>query len=440
MELTPFREEFMTVEFRLPELGENVESATLIKIMIAAGDRIEVDQPVLELETEKADFELPSSVSGVVKEIRVRQGERIKIGQVVFTLESESSVQVEIAAGGHERAMPGDPVPTPLPAPARVEPAGQSGTVQPVQEPKSGESATPAPASPSVRRLARELGVEISRVRGSGPNGRILPEDVLAHTKQIIAGSASVAIAPSAMPLPDFSRWGAIERKELSGIRRKIAESMSYSWTTIPHVTNFDKADITDLEALRKRYAPEIEAAGGKLTLTAIAIRIVASALKVFPQFAASLDMASHEMILKKYCHIGVAVDTDRGLIVPVIRDADKKNIRQLSIELVQLAEKVRNKKIMPEEMEGAVFTITNLGGIGGTQFTPIIHAPEVAILGISRARYEAVWAQGKFEPRLMLPLSLSYDHRLIDGADAARFLGWVTQAMEQPFFLPLQG
>jgi pyruvate dehydrogenase E2 component (dihydrolipoamide acetyltransferase) len=226
----------------------------------------------------------------------------------------------------------------------------------------------------------------------------------------------------------------------MSGIRRKIAESMSYSWTTIPHVTNFESADITNLEKLRRQFAAEVEAAGGKLTMTSILMKVISSALKVFPNFAASLDMEKAEIVLKKYCHIGVAVDTDRGLIVPVIRDVDRKNIMQLSVELIEVAERVRNKKITLEEMEGAVFTITNLGGIGGTQFSPIIHAPEVAILGVSRARHEAVFVDGKFEPRLMLPLALSYDHRLIDGADAARFLRWVVQALEQPFMLSLEG
>ena len=215
---------------------------------------------------------------------------------------------------------------------------------------------------------------------------------------------------------------------------------MSYSWTSIPHVTNFESADITDLENLRKRFGGEIEAAGGKLTVTSIAVKVIASALKAFPNFAASIDIEREQIVIKKYCHIGVAVDTDRGLIVPVIRDADKKNILELSIEIMRLAEKARNKKIALEELEGGVFTITNLGGIGGTQFSPIIRAPEVAILGISRARHEALMIEGKFEPRLMLPLALSYDHRLIDGADAARFLRWVTNALEQPFLLPLQG
>ena len=226
----------------------------------------------------------------------------------------------------------------------------------------------------------------------------------------------------------------------MSNVRRKTAEHMSHAWTTIPHVTQFDKADITDLEELRKRFAKKAEEAGGKLTVTAIAVKVVVSALRAFPQFAASVDVAKSEIVYKKYFHIGVAVDTDRGLLVPVIRNADQKNIIELSVELARLAEKARNKKITPEEMEGGVFTITNLGGIGGTNFSPIVNSPEVAILGISRARLEPVVLDGQVAPRLILPLSLSYDHRLIDGADAARFLRWVAAALEQPFLLPLEG
>ena len=434
----------MAIEFRLPELGENVQSADLIKIMVKVGDTITADQPVLELETEKADFELPSTVGGVLKEIHVREGEKVKVGQLIFTVEARDADKGKgESAPAAVREMPASEPALSLP----VRPKGERSVVAaPIRESaampeKKGESA-PArpvvPASPTVRRLARELGIEVEQVSGSGPAGRILSEDVMAHAKQVITNSRPRG--EGTPPLPDFSRWGEIERKDMSGIRRKIAEAMSYSWSSIPHVTHFDSADITELEDLRKRFAGDVEAAGGKLTMTAIAVKVVASALKVFPHFAASLDVERQQIILKKYCHIGVAVDTDRGLIVPVIRDADKKNIIQLSVELAQLADKVRSKKITLEEMEGAVFTITNLGGIGGRQFAPLIHAPEIAILGIARARYEPVWMNGKFEPRLLLPVSLSYDHRLIDGADAARFLRWVTQALEQPFLLQLQG
>ena len=308
-------------------------------------------------------------------------------------------------------------------------------------EPVAAREMPPAPAAPSVRRMARELGVDVNQVSGSGPGGRISIEDVKEHTKRLVSGAGSGAAARS-VPLPDFSRFGQVERQPMRAVRRKTAEHLSTAWATIPHVTQFDLADITGLEELRKKYTKQVEAAGGNLTVTAIALKVVAAALHVFPQFNASIDRGSEEIILKKYVHIGVAVDTDRGLLVPVIRDADRKNILQLSIELAQLSEKARTRKIALDEMQGGTFSISNLGGIGGTYFTPIVNAPEVAILGISRARMEPVYQKetGQFVPRFMLPLSLSYDHRVIDGADGIRFLRWVAEAMEQPFLLALQG
>ena len=442
----------MTVPFKLPELGENVESADLIKIMVSVGARITVDEPVLELETDKANFELPSTVRGVVREIHVREGDRIKVGQLILTVEEEAEGTAPRSAGSEGGAAPEEETAPPdrhlMPAeegkPLRAE--EKAPVEEPTGAPDDSGRATATrpivPATPTVRRLARELGIEIGQVPGSGPARRILADDVKAHAKRVItgAGEARAAIMYRDVPFPDFSRWGEVERKPMTSLRRKIAGSMSYSWASIPHVTHFENADITELENLRKRYAEEIESAGGRLTVTSIAVKVLASALKVFPNFAASLDMGKEEIVLKKYCHVGVAVDTDRGLIVPVIRDADRKNILELSIELAQLAEKARSKKIKLEELEGAVVTVTNLGGIGGTQFTPIIHAPEVAIVGLSRSRYQAVLVDGKFEPRLILPLALSYDHRWIDGAAAARFLRWVAGALEQPFLLPLQG
>jgi pyruvate dehydrogenase E2 component (dihydrolipoamide acetyltransferase) len=290
-----------------------------------------------------------------------------------------------------------------------------------------------------VRRMARELGVEIAQVTGTGPSGRISADDVKAHVKRLVSGAGGSGGA-AAEPLPDFSRWGEVERQPMRAVRRKTAEHLSRAWATIPHVTQHDLADVTALDELRKRYAKQTEAAGGALTVTAIAVKVVAAALKVFPQFNASIDMAAGELLVKKYVNIGVAVDTDRGLLVPVIRDADTKNIIQLSVELSQLAEKARSRKISLEEMQGGCFSISNLGGIGGTSFTPIINAPEVAVLGISRTRMEPVYREGAFVPRLMLPLSLSYDHRVIDGADGIRFLRWVVEALEQPFLLALQG
>jgi len=439
----------MTVQFTLPELGEHVETADLIKILVSVGDRLEIDQSVLELETDKANFELPATVSGIITGIHVREGEKVKVGQLILTVEEAAAGtglpagKSTIAATPREETTVSTADTTRKPQRPDKEPAAvREGSFLPPAETEGDSSVHPlVPATPTVRRLARELGVAIEQVAGSGPAGRILAEDVKAFAKQAIrqAREAPAPVHP-AQQLPDFSRWGEIERRDMTAMRRKIAASMSYSWSDIPHVAHFESADITELELLRGRFSAEIERAGGKLTITSIAVKTVAAALRAFPDFAASLDMAREQVILKKYCHIGVAVDTDRGLIVPVIRHADKKNIVELSVELTSLAEKARSKKITLEELEGAVFTITNLGGIGGRQFSPIIHAPEVAILGISRARQEAIWKDGNFTPRLMLPLSLSYDHRWIDGADAARFLRWIAEALEQPFRLLLQG
>ena len=291
--------------------------------------------------------------------------------------------------------------------------------------------------------MARELGVDIFQVAGSGPNGRISIEDVKAHTKKLVTTvAAGGAAAGAAEALPDFTRWGAVERQPMRAVRRKTAEHLSAAWATIPHVTQHDVADITALEELRKKYAKQVEAAGGNLTVTAIVVKVAAAALKAFPQFNTSIDVAANEIIYKKFVNIGIAVDTDRGLLVPVIRDADTKSITQISVELPQLSEKARNRKISLDEMQGGCFSISNLGGIGGTFFTPIVNAPEVAILGISRARMEPVFNKdtNQFVPRLMLPLSLSYDHRVIDGADGIRFLRWVVEAIEQPFVLALHG
>jgi pyruvate dehydrogenase E2 component (dihydrolipoamide acetyltransferase) len=293
-----------------------------------------------------------------------------------------------------------------------------------------------------VRQLAREIGVDITEVEGTGPFGRINIDDVKRHarTRRAAPAAAPGGIGVPAIPLPDFAKYGEVERKAMSNVRAATARRMAYAWGTVPAVTQNDKADITDLEQLRARFGKRVEAAGGKLTTTAIALKIVAGALRKFPQFASSVDVARQEIVYKRYVHVGVAVDTDRGLLVPVIRDVDKKNVVELSIELNQIAQRARDRKLAPDAMEGGVFTITNLGGIGGTFFSPIVNAPEVAILGIARAQREPVWRDGQFVPRLMLPLSLSYDHRIIDGADAARFLRWVAEAFEQPFMLMLEG
>jgi pyruvate dehydrogenase E2 component (dihydrolipoamide acetyltransferase) len=422
-------------------------------------------QPVMELETDKAVVEVPSSVSGVVREVKVKEGQKVKVGQVIFTLEGGTAAPVEaprrhepvehvsgqqaarlsfqlaMKAEGktEEQALPRD-------FPNEASPAASSEFSMPVQLGKVAgtEHRDPAPAAPHVRRLAREIGVDIHSVQGSGPGGRISEEDVKLHAKTTLAAATAVAAPPQvgfAEPeLPDFSKWGKTERVSMRGVRRKTAEHLRQAWNTIPHVTQQDRADITELEQLRARFAPRAEEAGGKMTVTAIALKVCASALKVFPQFNASIDMGKEEIIYKQYINIGVAVDTDRGLLVPVIRDVDKKNIVELAAEMTQLSKKARDRKLTVEEMEGGTFTITNLGGIGGTGFSPIVNHPEVAILGLSRSRMEPEWVNNKFEPRLILPLSLSYDHRLIDGADAARFLRWIAEAFEQPFLLSVQG
>ena len=452
-------------EFKLPELGENIDSGDLVRLMISPGTRVAEGQPVMELETDKAVVEVPSSISGVVREVKVKEGQKVKVGDVIFTLEGAAvapaeaprrhqpvehisgqqaarlSFQLAMKAEGktEEQALPRD-------FPSEAPPAAPPQFSMPVQLGKVAgtEHRDPAPAAPHVRRLAREIGVDIHSVQGSGPGGRISEEDVKLHAKNALAAATVAAAAPRigfAEPeLPDFSKWGKTERVSVRGVRRKTAEHLRQAWNTIPHVTQNDRADITELEQLRARFAPRAEEAGGKMTVTAIALKVCASALKVFPQFNASIDMGKEEIIYKQYINIGVAVDTDRGLLVPVIRDVDKKNIVELAAELTQLSKKAKDRKLTPDEMEGGTFTITNLGGIGGTGFSPIVNHPEVAILGLSRSRMEPEWVNNKFEPRLILPLSLSYDHRLIDGADAARFLRWIAEAFEQPFLLSVQG
>jgi pyruvate dehydrogenase E2 component (dihydrolipoamide acetyltransferase) len=313
---------------------------------------------------------------------------------------------------------------------------------RPAAEIPSEPAGAAVPAAPSVRRLAREIGVDINAVAGSGPGGRISPEDVKSFARQRLTGTDGTPrpSQPVAVTLPDFTAWGEVERQPMSGIRRKTAEHMAYAWATIPHVTQYAKADITELEDLRQRFAVKAAEAGGKLTITAIMLKVVVAALKHFPQFNASLDLGREEVVYKKYYHIGVAVDTDRGLLVPVIRDVERKSLLELAVELSQVADRARQKKMTLEEMQGGTFTVTNLGGIGGTFFSPIINAPEVAILGVARSTIEAVYSDGQFQPRLMLPLALSYDHRLIDGADGARFIHWVAETLQQPFRIALGG
>ena len=431
------------IEFKLPDLGENIESAQIVKFLVKTGDKIENGQVLFELETDKATIEVPSELSGIVKEIKVKDGDTVKIGDVVMlieTAEMQKPVVQKVETDTDEKQR------KPETERKREEPVQQISeerkSVPPSVPKRIGMPEKIAPAAPSVRRFAREIGIDINQVHGTGPGGRISVEDVKKFAKRInqsLTQSGGAPVGIKHEPLPDFTKWGEIEIQPMSNIRKKTAEHLSYAWATIPHVTQFDKADITEIEKLRKKYTKTAEAKGGKLTVTAILLKIIASALKKFPQFNASIDMQKNEIIYKKYFNIGVAVDTDRGLIVPVIRDVDKKSVIDLSVELSEISAKARDKKITIDDMQGGNFTISNLGGIGGTGFTPIVNSPEVAILGVSRGQMEPVFKDGEFVPRLMLPISLSYDHRIIDGADAARFLRWVAQALEQPFLLILE-
>ena len=452
----------MIREVRLPELGENIESGDVVKVHVQPGDAVEKDQVIMEIETDKATIEVPSPFAGRVKEVLVKEGDKAEIHQLLMTVETTEAAETAAApapapaaeapatppaAQTPESAQP----PQDMPQPATAEPA-PTPVAEPTPPPAApaGEFLPPVskklvPASPAVRRFAREIGIDISKVPGTGPGGRITIEDVKRYSRDLRRREAETKAVPVGAvfqpgPMPDFTKWGAVRKEPMSSVRRATAQRMATAWNTIPHVTQFDKADITELEKLRKQFAPKAEAMGAKLTITAILLKVVAAALKVFPKFNASIDTTKNEIIFKDYYHIGVAVDTERGLLVPVIRDVDKKNIIQLAVEVAEAADRARNRKTSLEEMQGGTFTITNLGGIGGTNFTPIINWPEVAILGVSRGNYEPVYIDGQFQPRLMLPLSVSYDHRIIDGADAARFLRWIVTALEQPFMIALEG
>jgi pyruvate dehydrogenase E2 component (dihydrolipoamide acetyltransferase) len=445
-----------SAEFKLPELGENIHQGDLVRLMISPGAQVSEGQPVMELETDKAVVEVPSSLTGIVKDVQVSQGDTIKVGQVIFTLEpgatsqstsqkpsraedvhdhARAAFQAVIQSEGktEEQALPPDQ--------PQAAPAATFSMPLHLDRAAGVEHRGPVPAAPHVRRLARELGIDIHNVPGNGPGGRISENDVKLHAKGLLSAGAGTASTHVKQPaLPDFGKWGKIERVSMRGVRRKTAEHMWEAWSAIPHVTQQDKADITELEQLRTKFGPKAAEAGGKMTVTAIALKVCASALKIFPQFNASIDMEKEEIVYKQFINIGVAVDTDRGLLVPVILVVDKKIIVELAAELTGLSKKARDKKLSPADMEGGTFTITNLGGIGGTGFSPIVNYPEVSILGLSRSSMEPVWMENKFEPRMVLPLSLSYDHRLIDGADAARFLRWIAEAFEQPFLLSVQG
>ena len=447
-------------EFTVPELGENVAGGDVAKVLIKVGDTVRLEQPIMELETDKATIEVPSTVAGVVADVRVKKGDKVKVGAVVFTVADSGNGAAPAPAAAPVAVAPAAAPPAPepkaeaprarsdqkvvaMPPRQAPEPAAAPTSAALVGTPSGGPQ---APASPGVRRLAREIGVDVNTVAGSGPGGRISQEDVKEHARRILSSigssgaAALTAPARAARPLPDFAKWGDVRREAWSNVRRATSEHLSHAWTTIPHVTQFDKADVTALEELRKKYKEQVAKAGGNLTVTAMLVRVLATAVQRFPQFNASVDPERGEIVYKQYVNIGVAVDTDRGLFVPVIRDANRKNITEIAVTLQELAQKARDRKLTVDDMSGGGMSISNLGGIGGTAFTPIVNWPEVAILGVSRGAIEPVWQNDEFVPRQLLPLSLSYDHRVIDGADAMRFLRWVVEAIEQPFLLSLIG
>jgi len=439
----------MIVDINLPVIGDNIPSADVIKVNVKEGEKINVNDVIIEIETDKATVEVPSEISGIIKKVFVQEGTKAKVGEPIISVEvSDSSQDTKIEK--HEEKVEEKEVEKQTTIQAQTD----SSKGQPQKEhthmpqlvsiPRDIPKVV-APAAPSVRRFAREIGIDIHNVRGSGKNGRISIEDVKAYAKNLnqqlqSGGIIGAGISIAKETLPDFSKFGEIDRQPMNNVRRKTAEHLSYAWATIPHVTQFDKADITELEKIRKQFSKQVESLGGKLTITAILLKVVSSAMKVFPQFNSSIDMEKNEIIYKKYFNVGVAVDTEKGLLVPVIKDVDKKNIAQLSVELAEISQKARDKKLSLEDMQGGCFTISNLGGIGGTYFTPIVNSPEVAILGVSKSSIEPIYIDGEFRPRLMMPLSLSYDHRIIDGADGIRFLRWVVNALENPFLLSLEG
>ena len=470
---------FQKVEVKVPELGEGIESAQISSIMVKTGQPVQKEQSLIEVESDKASIEIPAPMGGIVKEIYVQNGQSIQIGQTILSLEALSSENkpdadatqslpsktakdakdtIKEASPTHQNQAAAS-APTSPPAAASLYTPRDSfrdtsftnrQTEDAIEQSPKPSSSIPVPAAPSVRRLARELGANIYSILGSGLQGRISIQDVKAHVKSLLVkslaaegraqlGAGQDLGTPSSRPraaLPDFSQFGPIRREKMQGIRQKISEKMQLSWQEIPHVTQFDEAEITALENFRQRKNKELQKEGIKLTVTSLALKVSALALRKFPQFNASIDAAQQEIIYKDYVHIGIAVDTARGLMVPVLRDADQKDILSIAQELNTLAEQARTRKIQPRDLQGSCLSLTNLGALGTTHFTPIVNWPEAAVLGLGRAKPQLALSQGLVQQQLMLPLSLSYDHRLIDGAQAARFLRWIAENLEYPLSL----
>ena len=442
------------VEVKVPDIG-NFKDVDVIEVMVKAGDTVEKEQGLITLETDKAAMDVPSPYAGTVKAMKLKQGDKVSEGSVILVMDV-------MAAAAMQKTAPSKPAgtsPSPQPSPARGE--GVKVSVPSIKSPSpavEGEGGKPvsvqyaerstqyavssvpineagfgkAHAGPSVRKLARELGVDLSRVSGSGPKGRITPEDVKAFVKAVMQGGAATSGGLPKVPEVDFAKFGEIEIKPLSRIKRISGPRLQAAWINVPHVTQFDEADITELDATRKALKTDADKIGAKLTLLAFLVKACVATLKEFPEANGSLDPSGQNLVYKEYFHIGFAADTPNGLVVPVIKNADKKTVFEIARELGDLAAKARDGKLKIDEMQGGTFSISSLGGLGGTAFTPIVNAPEVAILGVSRSQMKPIWDGKEFQPRLMLPLSLSYDHRVIDGATAARFTTFLCQVLSE--------
>ncbi len=413
------------MDLRLPKLGEGAESGTVVSISVKEGDAVTIGQTIVELENEKAVAPIPSTVAGKLTKLRVKEGDKVSVGQVIATIEETGGASAPPAAKKAPVQRQAEPAEASEPEPEAVA----------EEEPASNAAVA---AAPSIRRIARELGIDLTKVKGSERGGRIVMADLHAYIQRLqklaaqSRGTQAGRGVPSAPPeRVDFSKWGEVTKKPLSPLRKTISRRMLESWNSVPHVTQFDEADFTRLNDLRKKHGAAYEKKGTKLTLTPLVIKAVVAALKKYPIFNSSIDEAAEEIVYKEYYHIGLAVDTEHGLMVPVIRNADKKSILEVSQEVNALADKARDRKLSLEEMQGGSFTISNQGGIGGAHFTPIVNRPEVAILGLGRGAQKAVVRDGKIEPRMMTPICISYDHRVIDGGSAARFVVDLVQALE---------
>jgi len=420
----------MSKEILVPNIGD-FDKVEVIEILVSAGDTIAVEDSLISVESDKASMEIPAPEAGVVKEIKVNIGDMVSEGSLILMLDpaGESAAAVPVK----EQAVPqAEAVPTPVPAASKLAPAPKTQAPQKASPTAKIDevSFSKAYATPAVRKFARELGVDLGQVDGTGRKGRISKEDVQGFVKRALSQPATGGLGVAPMPEVDFSQWGEIETKPLSKINKLTGQFLHRNWVTIPHVTQFDEADITDMEAFRKGMAAEYKEKGIKITPLVFLMKAVVSALKEFPRFNSSLDSSGENLIMKSYFNVGIAIDTPDGLVVPVVQDVDRKSLVDLAVELGEISVKAREKKLKPSDMQGGSITISSLGGIGGTKFTPIVNAPEVAILGVSRSKMQPVWNGKEFEPRLMLPLSLSYDHRVIDGADGARFTSFLSRVL----------